>query len=118
MIDENINSGKNDETNGGSVITGLVVGILAAAFIGPLLFISVNNPDMGSTEIKGSASGILTLVVGVMGMASCRIALLRQQKLKLEFKVLFGLSVVIASIGLAMVGVYVAQTLPTLANFN
>lgn len=108
-----------EKATGGSIITGLVFGVLAAAFLGPLLFISIANPDTGSTEIESSASAILTLVVGVMGMASCRIALLRLDgKLQLEFKVLFGLSVVIAALGLAMIGVYVSEMLPALGNFN
>jgi len=119
MSHENSNNNTDGVTTGGSVVTGIVFGILATAFFGPLLFLSITNPELGSSELESSAFGILTIAVGVVGMGFCRSALLRlDQELELQFKVLFGLSVVIAALGLASLSIYVAQVLPTLANFN
>lgn len=119
MIDSNSNNNTAEVAIGGSVITGIVFGILAAAFFGPLLFVSITNPELGSSKLGSSAFGVLTIAVGVIGMGFCRSALLRlNQELELQFKILYGLSVVIAALGLAALSIYVAQIIPTLANFN
>lgn len=120
MIGNNSNNNTVGVASGGSKVSGIVFGILAAAFLGPFLFVLITSPELSAMEGKSPIPVIVILMLGFIGLLNSvsvlnsDSALLRDKETRFDLKVSLGCWLLIAITGLIVAGTYVGKTLPTL----